>query len=183
MRRLLRPYLVLIAVLFFVSVSYAGAKKPAGQGGGGGGAKVTTEMCKFTGEDVSSAIPVAVGIDVKTYGPSILLTLSPSLAGEYAGTYWGVARMLKKDGRLDFYFDPSGTNTNCGALQSNSSTIVCPDRLILLDGIYDRKANTVSFSQPARVYLYVDSGVPVVNGEPMDEQEKVTVDFEPYDNQ
>lgn len=189
MSRLLKPFLVLIAVSFFVSVSYAAAKKPAdkGRGGGGGGAKVTTEMCKITGE-VSSAGPVAVGTNVGVYSPeNITLTLSPTFAPGYAATYEGVARVLKRQGRLDFYFDHSGENTTCGPRLDDSSTNVCPDRLILLDGVYDRKADTIVISQPARVYLYLDFGTYEVfggdgqDGRTLVQGESVTIDFEPYE--
>ena len=181
MSRLLRAFLVMVAVSFFVSVSYAAAKKPAGPGGGGGEAKVTTELSKITG-NLSSSGAVEVGIEVKTYGPNILLTFSPSLLGyDYEGTYEGAARVLKKDGRLDFYFDLEGDHQGCGAPQFKSNDNVCPYALILLDGIYDRKADTVYFGPPARVYLY-NAVLGEVVGKTMGEAESVTVDFEPYDN-
>lgn len=175
MGKLVRLMLLVVTVSFFVS--YAAAKKPADQGGGG--AKVTTEVCNMAG-DVSSAGPVEVGIDVKTYGPNILLILSPSLAGsEFEGTFPCEARVLKKDGRLDFYYDGDGENPGCGGPEFKSSANVCPYRLILLDGNYDRQADTVFFGQPGRVYLYVDS-LEMVNKQ-MGGSESVTIDFEPFD--
>jgi hypothetical protein len=74
-----------------------------------------------------------------------------------SGYYPGHARMLKRQGRFDFDFGPA----NCIAPAYEDTPPywidgdgLCPYRLIILDGVYDRQADTVTYAGPTpEVYL------------------------------
>ncbi len=181
MRRIVM-FLVAGAIFcLFVPLASA-AKKPGDGGGGGGGARVTTEKCSMDGDIVSDG-DVQVGITVQAYGEQIHLTLSSDiLDGKLdPGEYYGQARVLKKDGRLDFAFsnDPEEALV-CRPVSKDDRPPfdpgICPYELILMDGISDRRADTVDFGSKARRYLsaYPDG---IVLSEQELSTEHVTITF------
>ncbi len=200
MSKLVRSFLLLVTVSFFVS--YAAADQPADRGGGGdkGGGKVKTELCIMTG-DVSSAAPVEVGTAAWQYSPEpITLYLTDKLLavgpddepawGLTEGDYSGYARVLKKDGRLDFAFTPYDAY-GCRPVEWGDEypfDEVCPYELILMNGLYDRKADTDTFS--GATVEKIISYYPPTGGGPggaykedfeVIEGEQVTIDFPPYE--
>jgi hypothetical protein len=188
MRRIVM-FLVIGAVFcLFVPLASAG-KKPGGggggghDGGGGGGARVTTQNCEMEGDIVSDG-DVQVGIIVQAYGEQIHLALSSAiLDGKLdPGEYYGYARVLKKDGRLDFAFsgDPEEA-LDCRPVSKDDQPPfeglgICPYELILMDGIYDRRADTVEFGSKARRYVSAYPGG-ILSEEPLRTGESVTITF------
>ncbi len=88
-----------------------------------------------------------VGTNVYTYSPiTLYLSEEVELWEEVAGTQSGFARCLKKNGpeggRLDFFFGPGCTE----------ELSTCLYRLVVRDGIYDRKTDTDLFD-PGSVLL------------------------------
>jgi hypothetical protein len=182
MRRIVM-FLVIGAVFcLFVPLASAGKKPGGGGGGGGGGAKVTTQNCEMGG-DIESDGDVQVGIIVQAYGEQIHLTLSSAiLDGKLdPGEYYGYARVLKKDGRLDFAFsDDPDEALVCRPVSKDDRPPfdpgICPYELILMDGIYDRRADTVEFGSKARRYVSAYPGG-ILSEEPLRTGESVTITF------
>jgi hypothetical protein len=170
MRRILT--ILAIGAVFCLFVPLAVAEKPSKPGGGGGGgghngggsgggSTPTTQNVVIAGQ-VSSDGAVEVGIDVNAYsGEEIPLYLGPDvLEGQTdvaEGSYWGYARLLKArtSSRFDFFFRRSAGTCVAPAGREAPS---CDYRLILEYGLFDRKADTVTFdgSDGAEVTL-VDS--------------------------
>jgi hypothetical protein len=103
-----------------------------------------------------------VGVNVTTYGV-LEMTVLPytNLAGVLtAGSYFGIGRVLKKNGRLDFGFNDDGTICRMPVSSDGPPPIldsaVCQHHLILQHGLYDRKADLVVFEGPpdATALLY-----------------------------
>jgi hypothetical protein len=143
------------AALALVLVMTAGveAGKP------GGGPKPVTQACELTGDATGGG---TVGITASSRGP-LAMTIAPDtqLANTFlalggAGTYEGSGRVLKKQGRLDFWFDiPTDT---CRPLEYGeeippTDTTVCCYELLLLNGVYNSKEDTVTFGSGTTAQL------------------------------
>jgi hypothetical protein len=129
--------------------------------------KVTTQACTLL-DDGDASGGGDVGIDVKSYGPLSMTVLGGGLEALFEGggfspngAYSGPGRVLKRQGRLDFYFDlpasdcrPAGWDDEPGP-----GTGFCQYRLILLNGVYDRKADTVEFTDGTEALLVDSWGV------------------------
>jgi hypothetical protein len=112
--------------------------------------KARTQACVLTGDATGGG---QVGIDAKSDG-SLEMTISAdtSLARVFdllgVSSYSGLGRVLKREGRLDFYFgveEPDCRPAEWGE-QPGPGTGICRYRLILLNGVYARKAGTVEFA-------------------------------------
>jgi hypothetical protein len=131
----LRIVAVFVAIIALTAVSGT-AKKPANPD------HSATEYAIFgaaPGGTADIAGEGIVGTNVWTYSPQpITLILSDAFDG-WAGEKYGFARCLKKNGpeggRLDFFFD-------CGGSSDLSD---CSYRLVVRDGIYDRKTDADVF--------------------------------------
>jgi hypothetical protein len=164
----------------------------------GAGPKPKYEACSISG-DVESFGEVVIGANVPAY-ESVYLRLasnllavdgnliasygegddpiwkgdfdpSPSLLpGATDGYYYGNIRLLKNQGRLDFFFSPVHPCTNPptdeGPGRSYDSE-TCPFALVILDGITD--TDSVTFDSSARVLLMDYTLGPVC---PKEEDEK-----------
>ena len=149
--------------------------------------KVTTQACILDGADASGEGDV--GIDVRSYGLLEMNILSGDLEtlfveGDFSpiGSYSGLGRVLKRQGRLDFYFDLAAPDCRPGDWDEvpGPDTDICQYRLILLNGVYDRKADTVWFTDGTEALL-VDSWGVTGGYEPLISQGTVTnlvVEFE-----
>ena len=69
--------------------------------------------------------------------------------------------MLKRQGRLDFYFDLPASECRPGGWddEPGPGTGICQYRLILLNGVYDRKPDTVEFTDGTEALLVDSWGV------------------------
>lgn len=168
--RIVAVFVTIIAMAAFLGA----AKKPAGPD------KTATEDAVFGPykdiADVSSVGAVTVGTNVWTYSPEeIVLELSESVVSNptvliAGGPHSGFARCLKKNGpeggRLDFSFD-------CGA----DGCL----RLIVRDGIYDRKSDTVVFDR-GRLDLVEDwKGGRTLKSSEDGNVASFVIDFPPFD--
>jgi hypothetical protein len=134
-----------------------------------------TEVCTFTGDivgggDPTDGAPVEIGVSVSAWELLVpgtdqksTLWLAQGLLNdaeglEYLpeGAYHGQARVLKKDGRFDFDFGDetciSPTYGDAPPFWSDGDGL-CPYRLIILDGIYDRTTDSVFWEAGSRVQL------------------------------
>lgn len=127
-----------------------------------------TQACTLTGDAEGTG---RVGIDAKSYGPLSMTVQSGPLAGVFAtlgpATYSGQGRVLKNQGRLDFHFDipvsacrPPAYGEEPGSLPDG----VCRYHLMLLNGVYDRKANEVVYHAPGTEAQLFDYDIPVGEG-------------------
>jgi hypothetical protein len=120
--------------------------------------KQFTRPCELSGDATGGG---EVGVKAWSYGPLTMTIMSgglQTLFGCVSGSnaYSGPGRVL--DNRLDFYFDPSENPLECGPFEDNDGIPRCPYRLILLDGVYDQQAETVTFEVAEA--LLVDYTVP-----------------------
>jgi hypothetical protein len=138
MRRILT--ILAIGAVFCLFVPLAVAEKPSKPGGGGGGGGHNG------GGSGGGSIPLYLGPDVLEGQTDVA-----------EGSYWGYARLLKArtSSRFDFFFRRSAGTCVAPAGREAPS---CDYRLILEYGLFDRKADTVTFdgSDGAEVTL-VDS--------------------------
>jgi len=117
-----------------------------------GGPKPVTQACELSGDATGGG---NVGITASSRGPlTMTIALDTQLASTFgrfggAGTYEGSGRVLKKQGRLDFWFD-SPADPNCQPLEWGEEIppvdpAVCCYELLLLNGVYDSRKDTVWF--------------------------------------
>jgi len=163
----------------------------------GAGPKPKYEACTISG-DVVSVSEVVIGVNVPAF-ESVYLRLAPNLLavdgslitsygegddpvwrGDFEPSpwllpgvtdgYYGNIRLLKNQGRLDFFFSPVHPCTNPptdeGPGRSYDSE-TCPFALVILDGITD--TDSVTFDSSARVLLMDYTLGPVC---PREEDEK-----------
>jgi len=125
----------------------------------GGGPKPVTQACVLTGDAEGGG---TVGITASSRGPlTMTINLGTQLASTFgalgAGTYEGSGRVLKKQGRLDFWFDYPADLT-CRPLEWGEQfppvdPAVCCYELLLLNGVYNSKRDTVSFGSGTTAQL------------------------------
>jgi hypothetical protein len=129
--------------------------------------KVTTQACILL-EVGDASGEGEVGIDVKSYGPLAMTVLRGELEALFAGgglgpngSYSGPGRVLKRQGRLDFYFDLPASDCRPAGWEDEPGpgTGFCQYRLILLNGVYDRKPDTVEFTDGTEALLVDSWGV------------------------
>jgi hypothetical protein len=117
----------------------------------GGGPKPVTQACTLSGDAMGGG---TVGITAASRGTlTMVITANTQLAGTFialggAGTYAGTGRVLKKQGRLDFWFDvPDRTcrPLEWGEEYPPEDPNVCCYELVLLNGVYNSKKDLVSF--------------------------------------
>jgi len=127
---------------------YATAGKPKKPG-----PTPVTQLCELSGDAEGEG---EVGVNVTAYG-DLAMTVGggTNLAAVLpAGSYSGIGRVLKgrTDSRLDFAFNEDGFR--CRLVESGDGpppiydSDLCRYRLILEFGLYDRKADLVSFELP-----------------------------------
>jgi hypothetical protein len=136
------------------------------------GAKpAVVELCVFSGDVGSNDVAVEIGVSTTgwelldpTTGQKTTLWLRQDLLldtdGVVAyldeGDYYGQARVLKKDGRFDFDFGDeecvSPTYGDTPPFWSDGDGL-CPYALVILDGVYDRQADDVTWGAGSRVIL------------------------------
>jgi hypothetical protein len=140
------------ALALMAVVTDGAAAKP------GGGPQPVTQACTLTGDATGGG---TVGITASSRGP---LTMSVAeetdLATTFgtlgAGMYEGSGRVLKKQGRLDFWFDvPTRT---CRPLEWGEEfppedPDVCCYELLLLNGVYNSKKDLVAFGSGTTAQL------------------------------
>jgi hypothetical protein len=110
-----------------------------------------TQACELTGDATGQG---QVGVDPKNDGPlEMTVKANTSLADVFAvlgtsGPYSGVGSVFKKQGRLDFYFDLPASDCRPAEWGEDPGpgTGICEYRLILLNGVYARKADRVEFT-------------------------------------
>jgi hypothetical protein len=140
-----------------------------------------TGVCTFSGDifgdvppDYVEPVeggPVEIGVSVTAWellvpgtDQKTTLWLSQNLLNDddgqpylFEGVFYGQARVLKKDGRFDFDFDTapceSPTYGDGNEPPFGDDDDFCRYRLIVQDGIYDRKADTVVWEAGSRVQL------------------------------
>lgn len=129
------------------------AGKPDKPGGNPGSHQPRTQACILT-EDGDATGGGRVGVDVGSTGPLVMTVKDGTPLGQVfaeLGTtdpYSGVGSVFKKQGRLDFYFgieEPDCRPAEWGE-EPGSGTGICRYRLILLNGVYARKADRVEFT-------------------------------------
>jgi hypothetical protein len=129
------------------------AGKPDKPGGKPGNDQPKTQACILT-EDGDATGGGEVGVDAKSYGPLTMTVEAGTPLGQVfavLGTtdpYSGVGSVFKKQGRLDFYFgieEPECRPAEWGE-EPGPGTGICRYRLILLNGVYVRKADRVEFT-------------------------------------
>ena len=111
-----------------------------------------TQSCTLSAGDATGG--GNVGISVTAYG-DLAMTVGggTNLAAVLpAGSYSGIGRVLKKNGRMDFAFNDDGIICRLAESGDGPPPIYDPDvcryRLILEFGLYDRKADLVRFDLP-----------------------------------
>jgi hypothetical protein len=141
------------ALALVLVVSDAVAGKP------GGGPPVVTQACTLSGDatgrgtagiTASSRGPLAMDVQTGTQLASTFVALGG------AGTYEGTGRVLKKQGRLDFWFDvPARTcrPLEWGEEYPPEDSDVCCYELLLLNGVYNAKKDLVSFGSGTAAQL------------------------------
>ena len=130
-----------LALMLAVTADVAGGKP-------GGGPKPVTQACTLSGDAAGDG---NVGITASSSGPLMMdIAVGTQLAMTFSrlgpGEYQGLGRVLKKQGRLDFWFD-SPTRPTC------NDPAVCCYELLLLNGVYDRTKDTVSFGSGTAAQL------------------------------
>ena len=128
----------------------------------GGGPQPVTQACTLTGDATGGG---TVGITASSRGPlEMTIASGTQLASTFdelyvlygAGPYVGSGRVLKKQGRLDFWFDvPART---CRPLEWGEEfppddPDVCCYELLLLNGVYNGKKDTVAFGSGTTAQL------------------------------
>jgi len=125
----------------------------------GAAPKPVTQACTLTGDADGGG---NVGITASSRGPlEMTIKTDTQLASTFvalggAGTYGGSGRVLKKQGRLDFWFDvPSRTcrPLEWGETFPPADPGVCCYELLLLNGVYNSKKDTVSFGSGTTAQL------------------------------
>lgn len=125
----------------------------------GDGPKPVTQACTLSGDAEGGG---TVGITASSRGPlTMTVAASTQLAGTFvvlggAGTYGGTGRVLKKQGRLDFWFDvPTRTcrPLEWGEEYPPEDSEVCCYELVLLNGVYNSKKDAVSFGSGTTAQL------------------------------
>jgi len=118
-----------------------------------GGDQPKTQACVLSGDATGGG---QVGIDAKSYGPLAMTVVSGGQlellfgAGGFGpnGAYSGLGRVLKNQGRLDFYFDSPASVCRPADWgdEPGPGTGICRYRLILLNGVFAQKAERVEFT-------------------------------------
>jgi hypothetical protein len=125
----------------------------------GGGPKPVTQACTLTGDATGGG---TVGITASSRGPLTMTVSSPTdLATTFgtlgAGDYEGLGRVLKKQGRLDFWFDfpadPTCRPIEWGEEPPYDPDEICCYELLLLNGVYDSRKDRVSFGSGTTAQL------------------------------
>jgi len=124
----------------------------------GAAPKPVTQACTLTGDATGGG---TVGITASSRGPLTMTITEGGLEETFvalggAGTYGGTGRVLKKQGRLDFWFDiPSRTcrPLEWGETFPPADPDVCCYELLLLNGVYNSKKDTVSFGSGTTAQL------------------------------
>jgi hypothetical protein len=140
-----------LALMLVVTADVAGEKP-------GGGPKPVTQACTLgndatgggnVGITASSSAPLAMTVAAGTQLASTFSTLG-------AGAYEGLGRVLKKQGRLDFWFDFPADPT-CRPIEWGEAPPydpeVCCYELLLLNGVYNSKKDTVWFGSGTEAQL------------------------------
>lgn len=127
----------------------------------GAGPKPVTQACALSGDASGSG---QVGITASSSGPlTTQIAAGTRLASTFlalggAGTYEGLGRVLKKQGRLDFWFDVPADVT-CRPIEwgdepgPDLDPAVCCYELLLLNGVYDSRNDTVWFGTGTEAQL------------------------------
>lgn len=133
----------------------AGAGKPDKPGKPGNDVP-RTQACTLVGDANGSG---TVGVDAKSHGP-LTMTVGGTLDEVFMCQYFspeeeysGQGRVLKKQGRLDFWFDETGSDCRPRDWGEPFGEGICRYRLILYDGLFDRKGDQVFFEN-ARAELW-----------------------------
>lgn len=155
MRNLTKPACcgAALALMLAVTADVAGEKP-------GGGPKPVTQACALTGDATGGG---NVGITASSSGPLTMdIAAGTQLASTFvalggAGTYEGTGRVLKKQGRLDFWFDIP-KDVTCRPLAWGEEIppvdpAVCCYELLLLNGVYDSRKDTVWFGSGTAAQL------------------------------
>jgi hypothetical protein len=148
----------------------AGAGKPdkPDKPGKPGNDAPKTQACVLSGEAEGGG---TVGIDAKSFvGPFTVSVQGGELALTFAalggpGDYVGLARVLKRQGYLDFTFNlPYAQGEDCRPIEFGDvmgpgleGENVCQYHLQVLDGVFDRKGDVVTFTN-AQVWLFDNWG-------------------------
>jgi hypothetical protein len=151
------------------------AGKPDKPGGKPGNDQPKTQACILT-EDGDATGGGEVGVDAKSYGPLTMTVVAEptgcdpdgetntcNLADVFTplGTdepYDGLGRVLKRDGRLDFDFNLDGST--CRPIEwgeepgPDLDPAVCRYNLLLMNGVYDRKSDSVEFGSGTTAQLF-----------------------------
>lgn len=130
-----------------------------------------TQACTLTGDAQGAG---QVGIDAKSYGPlTMTVEEGTALAAVFVRlgvteAYSGQGRVLKSQGRLDFHFDTPGSECRPIAYGEEPGpglpAEVCRYHLLLLNGVYNRKANEVEYQAPTTEAQLFDYTIPVGSG-------------------
>jgi len=122
----------------------------------GGGPKPVMQACTLSSDADGGG---TVGITAWSSGPLTMTNISGELAdvfGTLSSNQTGLGRVLKKQGRLDFWFDPD--NAECRPIEWGEvppyDPDVCRYELLLLNGVYNSKRDTVSFGPGTEALLY-----------------------------
>jgi hypothetical protein len=132
-----------------------------------------TQACTL-GEEGDATGEGQVGIDAKSYGKlTLTLVEGKPLESVFSGalsdlmTFHGQGRVLKRQGYLDFHFDSGDTSQDlvgCRPIEFGEEPgpgldpDVCQYHLQMLNGVYDRKADTVTFTNTmAQIFDYRSS--------------------------
>ncbi len=127
----------------------------------GAAPKPVTQACTLTGDATGGG---TVGITASSRGPLEMAVKARHGAGEHIrlslhpgrDLYEGTGRVLKKQGRLDFWFDvPVRTcrPLEWGETFPPADPDVCCYELLLLNGVYNSKKDTVSFGSGTTAQL------------------------------
>lgn len=157
------------------------AGKPDKPGGKPGNDQPKTQACILT-EEGDATGGGEVGVDAKSYGPLTMTVVaepltacdpdtdinSCNLANVIAAlqpldSYYGLGRILKREGRLDFDFnieDGKPEDVDCRPIEwgeepgPNLDPAVCRYNLLLMNGVYDRKSDSVEFGSGTTAQLF-----------------------------
>ena len=126
----------------------------------GAAPKPVTQACTLTGDATGGG---TVGITASSRGTLTMAVVSGTqLASTFdylyteGDLYEGTGRVLKKQGRLDFWFDvPARTcrPLEWGETFPPTDPDVCCYELLLLNGVYNSKNDTVSFGSGTTAQL------------------------------
>lgn len=142
-----------------------------------------TQACTLTGDATGGGV---VGIDAKSYGPLTMFVETGALAAVFNSaqgpepeqnsypelsvpkTFEGQGRVLKRQGRMDFAFNSDSTACRVREWEEepgpNLDPEVCQYELLIAYGVYDRKADEVTFTAGGNTAQLFDNRIPVGEG-------------------